>query len=290
MIKVKHILTLVLIYFSISIYSQTNIDLAYKNFKEKNYLVARDFINKVILEENINKDPQVWQLRALIYRKLTDDLGIVARDSAMLSLDEATTLDLKGEFTEKINGYRKNIVSDYYNDAVIYLESGKCLESEKSYVYYKELYTKYVEESKDFTSQDVEYYLALSSKYESLSKNESNEEKRNALMENSLKALVKVLDLDKENYEANLRLGIMYYNRGVHLILSLTPDVDIEQCIETNRKSVEIFDIALPYFLTAYKTNPNKIEIIEGLAGIYTNLNNKEKAAEFMELLKQFDK
>jgi tetratricopeptide (TPR) repeat protein len=290
MIKVKYILTLVLIYFSVSLYSQSNIDLAFKNFKEKNFSVARDYIDKVITEEGINQDPQVWQLRALIYKRLTKDLGIGARDSAMVSLDRADALDTEKKFADKINGYRKNIVIDYYNDAVVQLKGGKCEESEKTYTHYKDLYIKYVDPNKDFSQQDIEYYLALSSKYEAMAKTESDKVKKRVLMDQALGALNKVLAIEKKNYEANLRIGIIQYNRGVHLILGLTPDVNIEECIATNKKSVDIFNVALPYFLTAYEVNPNKKEIIEGLAGIYTNLNNKEKAKEFVELLKQFDK
>ncbi len=290
MIKLRYISTLCSLMFAFVFYAQSDIDLAYKNFKEKNYSTAREYIDKVIDQEGINKDPQVWQLRALIYKRLTNDLGVAARDTAMSSLAKADQLDANGSYKEKIAGYRKNIVVEYYNDAVVQLKSGKCEESEKSYLHYKNLYIEHVEQTKDFQSQDIEYYLALSSKYESLAKAESDPEKARALMDKSLECLDKVIKLDAKNYEANLRIGIIHYNRGVKLILALTPDVSIEDCITTNKQSVDLFNIALPYFLTAYEANPNKKEIIEGLAGIYTNLLNKEKAKEFVDKLKQFEK
>ncbi|MEZ4937747.1 MAG: hypothetical protein R2799_09170 [Crocinitomicaceae bacterium] len=290
MIRFRHISTLFALFFTVVFYGQSNVDLAYKNFKEKNYSAARDYIDKVIHEEGINQDPQVWQLRALIYKRLTDDLGLVARDTALSSLDQADQLDAKGEFKEKIQGYRKNIVIEYYNDAVVELKAGRCEQSEKSYLKYKELYLSRIEPNNDFKTQDIEYYLALSSKYETISKESSEESKAKKNMEQAMVALEEVLKLDEKNYEANLRMGIIYYNSGVKLILGLTPDVSIEECIETNKQSVSIFNKALPYFLKAYETNPNKKEIIEGLAGIYTNLNNKEKAQEFVEKLKQFEK
>ncbi|MCB0476610.1 MAG: hypothetical protein KDC84_00500 [Crocinitomicaceae bacterium] len=289
MIRLRYISTLCALLLAVVFYGQSNVDLAYKNFKEKNYTEAKNYIDKVIQEEGINQDPQVWQLRALIYKKLIDDMGLAARDTAMSSLDKADQLDAKGDFKEKIAGYRKNIIIEYYNDAVVELKTGKCEQSLKSYLYYKELYLKHVEPNKDFKKQDIEYYLALSSKYENLAKAEQDETKMKAYMEKAIEALFQVLKLDEKNYDANLRLGIIYYNSGVKLILGLTPDVSIEDCIETNKKSVSIFNIALPYFLTAYEVNPNKKEIIEGLAGIYTNLNNKEKAKEFVEKLKQFE-
>lgn len=288
MIRLRYILPLVCICFSTVILAQSNIDLAYQNFKEKNYATARDYIDKVIKEEGINQDPQVWQLRALIYKRLTKDLGLAARDSAMNSLNRAQELDVDGKFKEKIKGYRKNIVIDYYNDAVKQMEANKCLESESSYLRYKKLFYQYLDPTKDFSSQDVDFYLALSSKYEAISKNETTEINRKKNLDLAISTLEKVLELDKKNYEANLRTGILYYNQGVNLILSLTPDVKLEDCIETNKKSVEIFNTALPYFLTAYEVNPNKKEIVEGLAGIYTNLNDKENARKFVELLKQF--
>jgi len=287
--KLKHILSLVLICFSVSLFSQSNIDLALKNFKEKNYTVAKEFVNKAILEEGINKDPQVWQLRALIYKRLTKELGTEARDTALASLDKASILDEGGVYASKIKSYRNNIVVDYYNDAVVFLENRKCEESEKAYKKYKALYLEHLETEKDFTGQDVEYYLALSSKYESMSKTEQKEVERNKLMESSLKNLDKVIEINKKNYEANLRIGIIYYNRGVNLILSLTPEVEIEELKDINKRSIDIFNTALPYFLTAYDVNPNKKEIIEGLAGIYTNMNNTEEAKQFVDLLEQFE-
>lgn len=290
MIRLKYILSVVFVAFAFIVMGQSNIDLAYKAFKEKDYKVAQGYIDKVITEEGINKDPQVWQLRALIYKRLTGEYGVAARDTAMSSLDKASALDTQGSYTQKIEGYRKNIVIDYYNDAVKYMDSGDCENSEKTYLKYRDLFKKHVNPDKDFKAQDIEYYLALSSKYESMAKSKTNEEEKKALMEKSLESLNKVLGLDDKNYEANLRIGIIYYNRGVNLILSLTPDVKLEDCIETNKKSVEIFNIALPYFLTAYEVNPNKKEIVEGLAGIYTNLNDKENAKKFVELLKQFEK
>lgn len=290
MIKLRYISTLLALTLTLVFYGQSNIDLAYKNFKEKNFSVARDYIDKVIKEEGIKEDPQVWQLRALIYKRLNNDIGLAALDTALNSLNVADRLDKDGSLKAKTDGYRKNIIIEFYNDAVVKLKSGKCEESEKSYIHYRELYLGKVEPDKDFKEQDIEYYLALSSKYETMAKSETNDAKSKALMEKSLESLNKVLALDDKNYEANLRIGIIYYNRGVKLILSLTPDVSLEDCIATNKKSVEIFNTALPYFLKAYEANPEKKEIIEGLAGIYTNLNNKEKAKEFVEKLKQFEK
>lgn len=290
MIRLRYISTLLSFVFVVVFYAQSDIDLAYKNFKEKNYTEAQTYIDKVIHQEGINQDPQVWQLRALIYKKLNKEMGLAARDTALVSLNKADQLDNTGKFKAKIAGYRKNIVIEYYNDAVINLKSGKCEESLKSYAKYRDLYLSKVDESKDFKEQDIEYYLALSSKYESLSKVESDENKANELMNNSLETLHEVIKLDEKNYEANLRVGIIHYNSGVKLILKLTPDVSLEECITTNKESVDIFNKALPFFLTAYETNPNKVEIIEGLAGIYTNLNQKENAKEFVEKLKQFEK
>ena len=290
MIRLKHILVFFIVAFAVKVKAQSNIDLAYKNFKEKNYKAAQEYIDKVIHEEGINKDPQVWQLRALIYKRLTNDLGIGARDTAFSSLDVASQLDTDGAYKDKIQGYRKNLIIEYYNDAVKLMDKGDCETSEKSYSQYKDLYKEHLGADKDFHDQDIEFYLALSSKYESVAKSKTDAQMRMDLLEKSLESLQKVLDLDTKNYEANLRVGIHHYNRGVYLILSLTPDVKLEDCIETNRKSVEIFNEALPYFLTAYEANPNKKEIIEGLAGIYTNLNDKGKAKEFVELLKQFEK
>lgn len=92
-----------------------------------------------------------------------------------------------------------------------------------------------------------------------------------------------VLKNDLNNARANYNLAILYYNKAVNIIDKLDPDSDLPTIDKVQDQCVVIFKQSLPFMLKAYQLNPNKKDVLEGLAGIYFALNDLSKSNEFKQ-------
>jgi len=268
---IKHILFVVLIAFSNAGLTQDLTAKAHAMFQSKDYEAAKILIDSAIVtREKYNS--QTWQLRGLIYRKL-EPQTIQNREVAIASFLEARKTDSTGIYKEKINEYLTNTIIRYYNDAVTYLGEGKYSESEKSYVTYKEKYRTLLVLNENFDARDVEYFNALGGGYtKQLSQIIGKE--YDIVFALAVNSLSKVLAIDSMNYLANLNTAVLYYNKGADLIVNQAPDTPIEVFIENLAISEQLFLQALPMMKKAYTINPESVEVIEGMAGIYFGLND----------------
>jgi tetratricopeptide (TPR) repeat protein len=87
-----------------------------------------------------------------------------------------------------------------------------------------------------------------------------------------------VLEQDSTNYNANYNTARIYYNKGVYLILDLAPNASLEEIIATQDKCAEYFRTSLPYMEKAYQHDSLNLDVLEGLWGIYINLNKLDLA------------
>lgn len=268
---IKHILFIVLIASCNAGLTQDLTAKAHAMFQSKDYESAKIWIDSAIVtKEKFNS--QTWQLRGLIYRKL-EPQTIQNRETAIESFVEARKTDTTGVYKEKINEYLTNTIIRYYNDAVTYLGEGKYSESEKSYVTYKEKYRALLVLNENFDSRDVEYFNALGGGYTKQLSQLTGKE-YDIVFALAINSLSKVLVIDSLNYLANLNTAVLYYNKGADLIVNQAPDTPIEVFIENLAISEQLFLQALPMMKKAYAMNPESVEVIEGMAGIYFGLND----------------
>jgi tetratricopeptide (TPR) repeat protein len=92
-----------------------------------------------------------------------------------------------------------------------------------------------------------------------------------------------VIKADANNSRANYNLAILYYNKAVNIIDKLDADSDLTTIDKIQDQCVLIFKQSLPYMTKAYQLNPNKKDILEGLAGIYFALNDMPKSNEYKQ-------
>jgi len=268
---IKHILFVVLIAFCNAGLTQDLTAKAHAMFQSKDYEAAQILIDSAIVtKEKYNS--QTWQLRGLIYRKL-EPQTIQNREVAIASFIEARKTDSTGVYKEKINEYLTNTIIRYYNDAVTYLGEGKYSESEKSYVMYKEKYRTLLVLNENFDSRDVEYFNALGGGYTKQLSQLTGKD-YDIVFALAVNSLSKVLAIDSMDYLANLNTAVLYYNKGADLIVNQDPDTPIEVFIENLATSEQLFLQALPMMKKAYAMNPESVEVIEGMAGIYFGLND----------------
>ncbi len=276
MIKLRNILIFVLILISQVGLTQELTAKAHAMFKAGDYDSARVFIDQAVLTPEKNNS-QTWQLRGLIYHKLETPptINLTYRDIALESYLQARKTDSTGIYKDQITKYLANTIVRYYNDAVTYLDENKFVESERTYLIYKEKYILLIDPAKQFSALDIEYYNALGNGYSRQLGRLSGKDYE-ITFTLAVNALSKVLAIDSMNYLANLNTAVLYYNRGADLVEN--PDVNgsMEQLIANIELSNELFLKALPMMQKAYLLNPESPEVIEGLAGIYYSLNDNE--------------
>lgn len=247
---------------------------AHAQYSAKNYDSARVWIDSAVVT-NEKYNSQTWQLHGLIYRKLESPAHPEHRETAINSFLMARERDTTNLYSEQISGYLLNTIIRYYNDAVTLLNDGNYTESERSYTIYKEKHHALINPGEDFTAKDIEYYNALGGGYTKQLPKLSGKE-HDIVFALAVSALNKVLEADSMNYLANLNTAVLYYNKGADLIVNQDPFADIEVLLKNIEISEMLFKKALPMMLKAYSMNPESIEVIEGLAGIYFGLNDDE--------------
>lgn len=115
----------------------------------------------------------------------------------------------------------------------------------------------------------------------------SNPEQAQAYFDAAVSAYQKAIDLQPENFEANLNLGALYYNKAIELnkyMINLPLDADAEYTAMEKKRN-GLYTQALPYFEAAHKSNPTDIPTMQALKEIYAKTGNMTKVNEMKLLL-----
>ncbi len=279
----KHISLIVLFLSAFSGISQQYTTKAYAKYQAQEFDSAKYWVDSAVVS-NEKTNSQTWQLRGLIYRKLESPENKGYREIAIESFLEAQKVDPEGNHKEKIDGYLYNTIIRYYNDAVTQLGEKDLEGSEKSYVAYKEMYLAHVDGTKDFKTNDIEYYNALGSEYLKLIGTLSGEEKTQKTAK-GVAFFEQVLSLDPNQFQPNFNVGIMYYNSGADLIMNMDPLTPIEEIPVIEEKAQNNFKKALPFLLEAHKMQPERTDVIEAITGCYYGLQDDENYTKFQKIL-----
>lgn len=284
---IKHISFLLILGMSFTGWSQNLLtQRAYQEYENENYETAKTFIDSAIVSELEMNASQTWRLRAFIYRRLGSQ-DTSKRSIAIQSIYESNKLDTNNVYKEKNAQTLNQIIRLYFIDAVNYLNNNEIEKSKASYDTYMELYKTHISEDFEFTEESLNYFNALASSIGKTLAEAESEEKIEELQSMMLQTYQKVIDVDNNNYNANYNSAIIYYNKGVSIILTLASDASLEELITQQDKCIEYFKKSLPYMLQAYEQNPENLAVLEGLWGIYVNLNQPQKALE--ALLKSYN-
>jgi hypothetical protein len=103
----------------------------------------------------------------------------------------------------------------------------------------------------------------------------------------AIKYLQVSLKIELDNLTANQLIGVLYYNKGVDLILNLSPDASLDELIKVQDHCVELFLKSEPFLLQAHKKDPTNCEIMTGLKGVRFNLNDKEQVKLWDDKLRE---
>lgn len=292
--KVVYILVLILAITNVS--AQSNVychydDIALKAYQNKEFDKARLLLDTAINNcEEIANDPYTYHVKGFICKdifktKQSEDVDSEARECAVNSFMKSLDLDSVGTYRQNNMAALKALATSYYNDAASLFDTNNYQKALALYNRFKEI-TKIYNPAYDFTQKDIVVNNVMGVVYKE--KYLNNKDKNAAYLDSSIASYVRTTELDSTNYSAYYNLGVIYYNKGVDLILSLDDESDLLFVIEAQEKQLEYCQKALPYLKKAYEIRPSK-EIVEGFRGIYLSMNDEEKYQFYTNELKKFE-
>lgn len=278
------------------------VELALIQLKEGKLDSAKMNIDAATLADETKTEVQTWMVRGFIYKELYKAREITNynspyREEAAKSLLKAHELDVNHLQTKPINDQLKFIAAKYNNDASKTLDTLRYQQSITNFEKYIQL-QKIIDPNFNPKPKELEFYLALFHPFEEAFKAKKNEYeyidaantvKRKFAQHFYLAEtyLQKALSVDSLSKSANKNYGLLYYNRGVNLIMNCPFDIDLDKLKMIQDTAEKYFSIAsLPYMLKAHRIDPLDETVIEGIIGIYWNLNDQEKVKYYQKLLK----
>lgn len=255
------------------------------------YVIASQYSDSAISGSE-KDDSFTWLLRGYIYKSIwanvdTMSPNSLARETAvdafrhLRGMENPDSADL-----EKGNKAMYTLAKSYYNDAVVYVNNNLLEKAESSFDTYTDISLELYPE-KDLSIQKIEFYNALGSRAIGIY-NKYKPEKAE-YYDLALKYYYKSFKIDSLNRSANYNIGIIYYNRGVDLILSMPDETDLEKIFEIQDKTVELFLLSKPFILRAHNLDPTNKQIMEAGKGIDWQIGNEEGVKEWDEKLERTD-
>jgi tetratricopeptide (TPR) repeat protein len=296
MIKKIYILVILTLSALVSNAQQSYTQTAYKYFEQNDYVKAALYSDSAVLNDKENSSAFTWHVRGYVYKEYYKNIDKLnsrseARVKAIEAFKKSIELDSENQFKENNLKNIEYLAIAYYNDAVKTLNIETYQTSEEFYYEYKKLMIENNIKT-DFNKSDAEYYNAMATVMIKAYNKLDNEADK--YFDKAIEYYKKVLTIDEENCFALYQIGILYYNRGVDIILSLEDTADLEKVIEAQEKLAQYMSLSEPYLKKAWeifksgKECKNVSEIIEGLKGINYQRQNTEEMQYWEKIQKQY--
>ncbi len=285
------ILGLLLLTAAVTNAQQSKMESAFKFYEQNNLESAKADINAAISNPETAKDAQAWQIRGYIYKSIykneKSNKQSPARLEALKSIKKSEGFDTKKEYLQLNINAAQYLISTLSNDAVEFLDPvdyEKAIELEKKIIEYYPLMDSSITNQQ---KQEIAFDENLGTVYSSI----LDKSPENTKFVNLAKGIYeRILTLDPDNITANLNMGLLYFNRGVNLIISSDMEMDITKLEPMQEKSVKLFKESLPFMERAYDINPNKIVVLQGLKGIFHALHDEEKFNFYQKKIEEINK
>jgi hypothetical protein len=253
---------------------------------------AKIEIDLCFLDTAFAKDPLALYIRGMVYNEYYKryEMNNPNSPSRLIALD-ALEKSYKVSKDSSLNigtlTKLRYIAGQFYNDAVATLDTVHYNTSIACYNQYRDI-ALFADPKMDIKTQDIKFYLALSSIYNTLY---NSDKKKNAkCFDLERDTYLKILQLDANNYTANYNLGLLYWNKGVDLIYNVDYDDSLTDIFKVQDHSVELFKESLPFAQKAYEIEPKREETLIVLSGIYYSLNEFQRSDAYKKMLEDLRK
>ncbi len=244
---------------------------------------AKTEIDAAVLNEATASDSYAWYVKGFVYKELykknekSNPLSPV-RNEAIAALKKSIELDTKGENVNDNKQTLKFLATTLNNDAANSINNNNPDAAQKAFEKYKEVMLL-LDLQTDLKPKSIEFTLALASMLNNQYQAEQDSAKKEFKFIGVKNMYQEVLKLDANNISANYNLGILYYNKAVNIINNLDYDIDMFTLMELQDNCVAIFKQSLPFMEKALELDPDRVETLKGLEGIYISLNEFEKSS-----------
>lgn len=259
------------------------------NYMQKNNVdSAKIEIDLHMQNVDVQLDPENWYLEGFIYKELykkyeNENFNSPYRAKSLNSFKKSLKLDTVIARTKTTKELIRYLAGRFYNDAVLTLDSLNYLTSILCYEQYRDA-ALILDSILDIKKKDIEFYLALGTIYVEIY---NSDKIKNLQFFNSTRdTYMKILNWDPNNYTANYDLGLLYWNKGVHLMNNIDYELNLDSVMQVQNYSVGIFKESLPFAQKAYEMEPKREETLIVLSGIFYSLNDFPKSKAFDAILK----
>jgi hypothetical protein len=258
-------------------------------YRMKDIDKAKVAIDSVITDSTTAGDFISWSTRAFIYYELykrTDKLKLYSdlRDTIISSALISQKLKPDSTYSENNRRIFNTLALGYLSLTKTLLHDS--LDYDRSliaYNKYKELYAL-ADPTFNFTAKDIEYYLAVGSVYSEIFIKDNKDTKA---QETAKVALLKVLEIQQDNANANINMGLMFYNQAVNLTKSLQWDADFSTIDVVQDNIVKLAKQSEQFIYKVYYNDNKNPKAVEALYYIYRMLNEYAKSDEFKAKCKE---
>jgi len=272
--------------------SAIHYDAALNYIQKNNVDSAKIEIDLHMQNIDVHLDPENWYLEGYIYKELykkyeNENFNSPFRAKALLSFKKSLKLDTVIARTKTTKELIRYLAGRFYNDAVLTLDSSNYLTSILCYEQYRDA-ALILDSILDIKKKDIEFNLALGTIYVEMYN--SDKIKNLQFFNLTRDTYMKILNWDPNNYAANYDLGLLYWNKGVHLMNNIDYELNLDSVMQVQNYSVSIFKESLPFAQKAYEMEPKREETLIVLSGIFYSLNDFPKSKAFDAILKDLQK
>jgi tetratricopeptide (TPR) repeat protein len=278
----KWLTYLMVLFAATSFAQQERVAKALEFVEAGDYENAKTEIDAAVVNEATSVDSYAWYVKGFVYKELykknekNNPLSPI-RNEAIAALKKSMELDTKGENINDNKQTLKFLATTLNNDAANSINNNNPDAAQKAFEKYKETILL-LEPQTDLKPKSIEFMLALASMLNQQYQSEQDSAKKEFKFLGVKNMYQEVIKLDVNNVSANYNLGILYYNKAVNIINNLDYDMDMFALMEIQDNCVEIFKQSLPFMEKALELDPNRVETLRGLEGIYISLNDFEKS------------
>lgn len=262
---------------------ESTLNRAQQLFRAQKYEQAALAIDSAIVHPQTTRDFISWTTRAFVYYYIyikTDKAKYDSplRDTVLISVRKSIALNPDTDYVANNRKILSNLAAHYFNISKYLLQDSTNAErSLAAYNKYKEL-TKLADPTANPSARDLEYYLAVGSIFSDI----YNSDNKNIKAQQTAKvALLKVLDINPDNSNANMNMGLMYFNQAVNIVREMDTEIPIEKIDELQENVVKLARQSEQFILRVYVNDTKNRKACTALYYIYRMLYQLPKSDEF---------
>ena len=258
---------------------RTNWQQALMCYQEDSLDCAAKSIDLAILDSNENEAPYTWHIRGFIYKAIfkktrTDSERSAARSQAIEAFAKSLEMDSIGEFKDNNTKAIESLGVSFYNDGIRHLSRFNVEAANQSLEKHNTT-MRLVDPS--YFNEEREKAIKLKSAIIYMARYNDNRDENQQYFGKSTEIFNEVLEMDSNNFIANLNSGVLYHNLAVDLLLETKPELTILEVMQLQERHVNNMQRSLKYMTKAYSIKPNHPGVIRALAGAYYSLHETEK-------------